>query len=309
MVIRVAIAANDKIRNRRGHLKASPKSCKVKRRVLNNTAVSFTTYHAKMAALVHLRRAEAALGLLLVLVLFSPCVTLVESFGPTPSPLTIGTVTFGPGVCGVTYDCANEGVCTSSGASNTCQTRQPSTNIRCASGQCKCFDLCQAGPLCNSRLPWIIAMHPYYGDEFQFDCRNYDVFLASEMKFAGTFTARPALPCEYSFPSGCPNRGVCVQQNSARDVTLPGGTTKRVEPSEVCCARGYAGDWCTEWRGCSVGSCDNGGACNAGSTDCSCPRGYIGKFCESRTPDCVYTDWTAWGSCSVSCGPGKQTRT
>ncbi|XP_062592704.1 uncharacterized protein LOC134254174 [Saccostrea cucullata] len=63
--------------------------------------------------------------------------------------------------------------------------------------------------------------------------------------------------------------------------------------------------------GCVNHQCVNGQCIPSGETyTCQCDAGYSGNYCENTDAvDGGYTEWTAWSTCTNSCGGGTQTRT
>jgi hypothetical protein len=81
----------------------------------------------------------------------------------------------------------------------------------------------------------------------------------------------------------------------------------QVAATDVCCARGYTGQFCETFLGCSMSPCQNDGVCGGGG-NCSCTGEWIGIYCEVPAPvDCVLSDTAQQsGFCDQPCGGGLQ---
>jgi len=170
------------------------------------------------------------------------CETAVAAVSvPSLLTRTVGNVTYGPEVCGITLDCAIStsgivvGLAGTVGGDTSCNLVDPDAQEDIYRNECVCSDACLT---CS-------------GPDLTGTCSN-----------SGLVCAKCALTsCGY-IVGGCGSSGSCVQQNfTGNRVVAPDGVRVFVKAQSVCCPRGWRGNSCEEAVGCSVDGCDNGGSC------------------------------------------------
>lgn len=227
-------------------------------------------------------------GAMLLLLLLFAFVASASAFLPL-STRTIGNITYGPGVCGATLDCAtpswggtpfnsNSGVC---GVDYVCNGTSLASKCLVGGG-CECWDNCIGGGLCSIHQKdkvaylgggWVTPTVPVTCSNVTATVVNASLALVAAtgglarkeqiraVALTAVTTPEGLLPCG----GRCDNTTqACVRQSnpgvSYQRIPVD-GVLRNVMNSEVCCPRGWKGDACHIPVGCSEGGCDHGGQC------------------------------------------------
>lgn len=209
--------------------------------------------------------------------------------------LQVGNATYGPGICGVTLDCAvsaTTGVVTGvngvAGVDYPCNLVDRFATV--VAGKCVCSDACMGGYMCTTRLaniPVSVLVGWQAGSSYRtVSCSDTSLWSVVTVTNPTTHTMTQGTlqqwaAVQYRPPNGYvsyPPTGTlasngCLQSCNATDqvcviqtftgssVVEVNGALHTAPASAICCPRGYSGNRCEIAVGCSVGGCDHGGQC------------------------------------------------
>jgi len=243
---------------------------------------------------------------------------------------TIGRMTYGPYVCGVTAPCNMAtteplGVCgrdyNLTGLSRFNRCEKWNSTVQLVPN--KCLDICTDGTFCEKPLhfsrnflgPDGTVYGSYCDDSLQTDCNPSDLSpppsACSDPQLVrdagrrrmdwGVFVAiAPPRDSRCIFLPGCTN---CITQTTPQLLQM-GDVSILVPPTDVCCPPGYTGDDCSRKTRCFSSAECNGGVCAQETFQCvNCPAGRTGAECELTDDAAVTTYMSSRTVGNVTYGP------